>query len=186
MFDKLSQRWIRSRKGSAEEASPPTPGNTTARGFTTASNLAGVGSVAWSLPSYALTSNDFGAQAFLSNQQSNYLFCETPLFVSDDVPANATILGFEVNIRRNAPAGTINDTVIRLHDGSVVGDNKTSPTPWSSSYGTVTYGGPSDLWGLTKTRAEWMAMGVVISATASGGFGVADIDYVSAVIYYEA
>lgn len=74
------------------------------------------------------------------------------------VPAGATIVGIQMTVRRGELAGTSNalDGSVRLYKAGVLaGADKASPTGWTpGALGTVTYGGPADLWGTTWTPAD--------------------------------
>jgi len=104
------------------------------------------------------------------------------------IPGGATILGIEVTIERQASAGQHRDTQVQLiKGGSTSGDNKAdTATNWPSSMTAKTYGGPTDLWGLSWSPSD-------INAT---NFGVAEygtnftnnvqiaMDYISITVYY--
>lgn len=68
------------------------------------------------------------------------------------VPSNATIRGIEAAISRRQ-SGTVNrvDQLIRINVGGINSNNKAdTSTYWPQSYSTKTYGGSSDLWGLSN------------------------------------
>ena len=68
------------------------------------------------------------------------------------VPSNATITGIEVAISRKQ-SGTVNrvDQLIRVNVSRINSNNKAdTSTYWPQSYSTKTYGGSSDLWGLSN------------------------------------
>lgn len=94
------------------------------------------------------------------------------LFFSDFncvIPVGATIVGIKVTIPRfNAGTGTVQDNSVRLVIGGVVvGTDEATAIDWSTAgYEVVTYGGPTDLWGLTPTPAD-------INTNGLSGFGVA-------------
>lgn len=111
------------------------------------------------------------------------------------VPSGATIDGIELRIDRwnNRITGSPNfsDNVVRIQktdtDGSA--NNKASGSSWPLSEGTATYGGASDLWGLTLTdsdvNASTFGMHLCVYYTAFGGTrAYAQVDYVSIKVYY--
>ncbi len=100
------------------------------------------------------------------------------------------ITGIVVGVGRNASAtNSIRDNVVQLLKNDVaIGDNKANTTTfWPATYGLVTYGNSTDLWGTswqpndlanTKLRIQ-----VVNAATTAQ---TANIDYVYVRIYFAA
>jgi hypothetical protein len=73
------------------------------------------------------------------------------------IPEGATIVGIEVQKIRTSSGGSgyLHDDVVRLRKTSgQVGDNKANASLWTSTGTTDYYGGESDLWGTTWSRAE--------------------------------
>jgi Bacterial Ig-like domain (group 3)/MBG domain len=134
-------------------------------------NVDTIGTVAWSNPGN-ITAND-GADASASVPSgggiTNYLQGSQFGFT---IPAGSSIQGITVAIKRRTtgnPNPQLRDYEVRLVKGGVVvGDNRADlVTEWPhAQYGTVTYGGTSDLWGTTWTAAEVNAndFGVALSA----------------------
>lgn len=105
------------------------------------------------------------------------------------IPSTATIDGIIVAIERSASAGgTVTDLAVKLiKGGTISGDNKADTvTTWPTTDGTVTYGGASDLWGLTLLYSDVNAsnFGVSISATGVGSAGFPQVDHVTITVYY--
>lgn len=106
------------------------------------------------------------------------------------LPTGAEITGIECQINKTGiGAATWYDYEVKLYVGGVqVGDNKAiTSTPYSGEV-TDTYGGPSDLWGLTptKTQIEASNFGVGIKCKAVAveyDYGVI-IDFIRLKIYY--
>jgi polyhydroxyalkanoate synthesis regulator phasin len=79
---------------------------------------------------------------------------------SFNIPSTAKIKGIELKITRNSNNTNIVDSIIQLAkfvDGSTfsgTSTNKSAASAWGTSTNTVTFGGPTDLWGLTWTPAE--------------------------------
>jgi len=68
------------------------------------------------------------------------------------LPQGVTPRGLEVILSRDARGPSVQDLVVQLAPkGTRSGDNKSSGT-WSGSVATVTYGSPTDLWGLTQAQ----------------------------------
>ena len=108
------------------------------------------------------------------------------------LPADASIKGIEVDVQKSVDAGSdVTDKLVQLVvGGSLVGTNKADEaTAWGTSDAVVTYGGATDLWGLTPSRAQAVAsdFGVEIRATkgTSTTARQARIDHVTITIHYD-
>lgn len=165
-------------------AGPNSPG--------TLANDSAVGTVAWSNPGNAASSNDVYATFSTSGvQQSNYLKATNLGF---GVPAGATIDGVTVSIERKAGHNTafrnVVDYAVRLVVGGTVsgGVDKALSTSWPTSDGTASYGGAADLWGLTLSAADvnGSGFGVVLQATSSGtnGSTSGSVDHITITVTY--
>lgn len=104
----------------------------------------------WSPLSDARETDGKTAEAILSpNSPSKSLVFRDFGFV---LPQGATPRGLEVILSRDARGPAVQDLVVQLAPkGTRSGDNKSSGT-WAGSVATVTYGGPTDLWGLTQAQ----------------------------------
>lgn len=94
-----------------------------------------------------------------------------------DIPATATISGIKVEITRRWTVNTVQESTFGFRDK---GTTKSSGA-WTSSYTTVSYGGPTDRWGATWQPADFTA-GLVFEITA-GSSGYANVDDVALTIY---
>ena len=103
----------------------------------------------------------------------SYLFLESFNF---NIPSTATIVGIELTYLRQVTLASAVDQSIKLViGGAVVGTDHASGAPWSETgYTSITYGGPTDLWGATPTPAQ-------INANGATGFGVAISGNISAI-----
>lgn len=117
--------------------------------------------------------------------QSNYLKATNFGFTA---PGTATINGVKVEINKKADnAANVTDTVVKLVKGGTVGGNdKSSATPWNTSFGYSSYGGSADLWGNTLTYSDVNSstFGFVISCSAANVPETAYIEHVRITIYY--
>jgi hypothetical protein len=110
------------------------------------------------------------------------------------VSSGSTVVGIEVTVTRKrstAASTSFKDNLVRLtKDGSTaVGSNKAdTATAYPTSFGTVTYGGPTDLWGTTWTQSEVQAstFGLMFASdyTSSGNFATASVDQITLKVYY--
>lgn len=149
-----------------------------------------VGTVSWSSPSNAVSSNDSRATAALNSSTSEYLKATN---LSLAVPTNAIINGIKVEVEksRTAGTGTLSDTTVKLvKRGNITGQNRASQgSSWTGSDATSTYGGETDLWGAVWTAAEINAydFGVVFSCSeTAGSSATAGVDHIAITVYYQS
>lgn len=128
-------------------------------------NDASVGAIAWTAPSDAATSNDvytYGGGGGTSNylKSSNFGF---------SIPSGATIDGITVEIeKKRSLYCTVTDSTVRLVKNDVMsGNNYRSTDNWNVVDTYSTYGGSTDLWGLSLTSSDINSstFGVVINCT---------------------
>jgi hypothetical protein len=156
----------------------------------TGATVTGIGTVTWTNPGNIATSSttDY-ANVTLNNSTSNYLKGTNYGF---SIPADATILGIQVDIAKKRPSGsgnTMYDNVVSLvKNGSITGSNYAQTTTnWSYSETNTTYGSSTDLWGTTWTPVDINAtnFGAVISATTNhNGTIDADVYYIQISVTY--
>jgi hypothetical protein len=158
-------------------------------------NDTAVGTLAWSNPGNVASSNDTYAKAGPTSGQynSNYLKCTNFGFAID---SGATINGVSVAIERRTKASESMDTYVQdvtvklVKGGTVSGNNKGTYESWPYTEAVKTFGGASDLWGLTLTPSDVNAsnFGVVFQMTLwdYGGYdgNEAWVDYVTITITY--
>src|SRR5439155_16464010 len=118
-------------------------------------DVTGTGTVAWTSPGNAQTSNDgYTTAAFANNgDASHFLKCTGFGF---SVPSTASIRGIQVEWEyKNASGGTILDNAVRIVKGGTIGTaDKASGTGWPSTDAFVAYGGAADLWSDSWTAAD--------------------------------
>ena len=146
------------------------------------------GTIAWSNPANAASSNNVYAIAFsFGGGVSNYLKATNFGF---SIPSGATIDGIKVTIEAQTSAGSTNDSTVKLvKSGLVLGSNLGTSLPWNNvSDSTRTYGSSSNLWGLSWTDADIndSTFGVAYSSTLTAGKSGARnrCDYISITVYY--
>lgn len=119
---------------------------------TVANDSSSVGGVAWSNTSFALTSNDQYATVLISPFGSSYFLKCTNFGFS--IPSGATINGVIVGVECWSEQLLATDYNVNLvKGGTPSGDNK-AYNPDITTESTITYGGISDLWGLTLTPTD--------------------------------
>lgn len=122
----------------------------------------------------------------LSTSTTEYLFSSAHGFA---IPGGSTIDGIEVTARRKCDNSKFSDSVVRLlKAGVLVGSNLSAGATWASSYGNVTFGGSSNLWGTTWTVSDInnSGFGVALEAVKASGSDVAYVDYIEITVYYTA
>jgi hypothetical protein len=105
------------------------------------------------------------------------------------VPDDATIVGIEFNVRRNADSGLAQDAAVRLlKDGVAVGVDHRSADSWPMTLTYTTYGGPADTWGAGLTAADLRASGFGLALApryiGTAGNDRAHVDSVQARVYF--
>ena len=169
--------------------SGPSVAGTFEGGPGTAADVTGIGTVAWTNPSNALTNNATYAVATLpvTNHISHYLRLTNFGF---SIPGGATVDGVKLTtyLLATTTSTLCEDASIKLvKAGSEAGNDKASSLFWPYTEGIQTYGGPSDLWGLTLAPADVNSanFGVSVAAQSLGGDTAGcDVDYVTLKIYY--
>lgn len=155
----------------------------------------------WTVPDYAHMSDNRRARANLTDTPpifSKYLVGQDWGFA---IPSGAIIRGIEAKVERRATLlslGTeIRDGItngVRLQKFAVgVGENKKKDIAWPGTDTVETYGGPTDLWGLTWTPEEINAhtFGFILFAQLILGYqsspevGSAQIDQITLSVYYD-
>lgn len=150
-----------------------------------------VGTLTWSNPGNIVSDDgNYASVAGTSGAQTHYL---KALDFDFALNAGDTINGITVSIGRYASqAGALRyvyDYIVQLVvGGSVVGDNKAATTTkWPTSEAAASYGGSSDLWGLTPTASQINGtdFGVVLSCKIYGATGAtAYVDYITVTVTY--
>jgi len=161
----------------------PRDSNVTTTGpvFPTATtNDSAYGSVAWTNPNNASADDTSYATVVNNDSLTNYL---NPAF-SPSIASDQDIDGIEVTVNRKCTGGCVDDTVKLVFGGVVVGTNKSTGAVWTSSDASVTFGGPTDTWGLTPTFSDVNTMEVVFACQMSDVVETASVDYITVTIYH--
>lgn len=161
----------------------------------TGANNTGIGTIAWSNPTnIQVVSSSRATSAVTKNGITNYLFATN--FDFSAIPDGSTIDGIYVSAPvSDGGANTNREHTIKLIvGGSVAGSNKAAAVSWnpgssggSGPHTTRTWGGASDLWGLTPSAAEVKAsnfgLAIAVTNTALGTYTLG-VHYVQMQIYY--
>lgn len=118
---------------------------------------------------------------------------QDPLLLRDfavNLPADATIRGIAFDVLRGSDSQAVAvDFAVRvLRAGQATGDDKKRSTSWPSSLTYVTYGGPTDTWGVSWSAADVMSpqfgLSLAVAYTDTAGNARAYVDYARVSIYY--
>lgn len=111
------------------------------------------------------------------------------------IPSSAVITGIEIKMEKRGQCldigSAIRDNSLQLlKSGSPAGIAKSDSTVWPASDITVTYGGPTDLWGTMWEPADINSpgFGCAFSAKLSSGiarvFVEAEVNQIKLIVYY--
>jgi hypothetical protein len=154
---------------------------------TTVINDSTVGTLDWNNPENAKVSDDAHASKTLQlNDITHYLLAKKFNF---GIPPGAEINGIKVDIERHGQSQwSIRDYSIKIvKNGTPQGTDKAVTTAWWPTSDTYrSYGGESDLWGLTWTPDDINAngFGVAISAKCFVSGNAPRVDHIRITIYY--
>ncbi len=151
-----------------------------------------VGIVIWQNPSNAKTSNDVDAVGGAPLEASSHYLKATNFGFS--IPSGMTIDGIKVEIeqlgRKIATAGLPNENSIKIvKGGTIQGNEKSTGAVLPSTDTYITYGGATDLWGLSWSASNINAanFGVGFSVALHGFFtvsSIAEVDHIRITVYY--
>lgn len=153
-------------------------------------NDATVGTEAWANPGNVVVSLDLYATFDGGNNDISEYLKSTGYGFS--IPVGNSIDGIEVKIeRKGSSANRLLDNSVRLvKGGAISGDDKATGTSYPTDDTVATYGGPTDLWGLTWDAADINAsdFGNVLSSkrTSGGGMHTASVDHITITVHHSA
>jgi hypothetical protein len=107
-----------------------------------------------------------------------------------NIPGSATIAGILVEIQRakTAGAGTIQDNDVTILQGGLpMGTNKATNSVWPGAEAYASYGGSSDLWGVTWQPADINGGGFGVQLSAletTGSSSTAGVDFIRITVWY--
>jgi len=157
---------------------------------TTCATVTGIGTVNWSNPARAISSNNSYATASVDGTTTRYLRCTGYNFA---IPLGATINGITVNVERRSNRtdnGGSRDAAMRLVKAGVIGAaDRSTATIYTTADVVEAHGGAADLWGTTWTAADINAanFGAAFAATkanAAGAAHVISVDHVSITVTF--
>lgn len=149
----------------------------------TVANDAGLGSTAWTNPGNAATENGVYATCTPGPfDSSQYLKATNFGFAS----VSGTVNGITVEVKRFASAGALIGTEYRLVIGGTVSGSNLAEGAWPGTLAYGTFGGVSNLWGLTPTAANILdsGFGFAMRCEDTDGFGEASVDHIRITVTY--
>lgn len=164
-------------------SSPTVADTSTANSPGTMADDATYGTVAWSDPDNAKTSNDSDASITLSQQASHYLKATNFGF---SIPTGATINGILVEVELQATNVTSIDVEAKIvkSDGSIGSTDKAKEASLPDTDTYWSYGSSTELWGETWTPADIndADFGFVFAVSAYGA--TTNIDHIRMTVSY--
>lgn len=147
-----------------------------------------IAGIAWLNPTNVqVNDSSYATSLFvLGTLNTQYLLCTNFGF---SVPGNAIVRGVQLDIVRTALLGNlVQDNSIKLiKGGTVSGNEKATSTKWTTSDVDASYGGATDLWGLSLLPADvnGSTFGVAISAQTIVTVTTAQINYITLTLFYD-
>lgn len=144
----------------------------------------GTGSV-WSGTSNVFASDNTYASSLGVTADDTTQFLDITSF-GFAIPGGAVITGVEVAVEVKS-TGTVETRLVRLIVGGTAGGTNLSGSEvWPGSDAAITYGGASELWGLTPSAFDVNAgnFGVRLQATQVSAGAQASVDHVTIKVYY--
>lgn len=166
--------------GAITSSGPNSPG--------TLADDSSVGTVAWTNPGNAASSNNSYATQSLNNQTGHYLKVTNFGF---SIPSDATVTGIRAEVEaKSSYTHSFIEGVKLVKSGTIGGDDRwgdnAGALPTSDTY--LYYGGSSALWGQSWAPADINAsdFGVAVSGFDGGFFGggTISIDHIRITVYY--
>lgn len=158
-------------------------------GSASSSSAINGGTLAWTSPGNATTSNNSYASCSLPEGTTPECLVWSSFGFS--IPAGSNILGVIVEIERSASldgARWIEDTFVSLvSSGAAVGSNHAATgVQWPTTDTFASYGGSSDLWSasLTSSIVNASGFGVALQCSANGATLTPSIDSCRITVYY--
>jgi len=147
-------------------------------------NDAAFGSLSWSNPGNAVSSDNSDALATAESGNTKYLKATD---FSMSIPGGATIDGIVVEVEKASQEGCV-DARARIVKGGAIGSTDRSLVGnWPASDTFRTHGGTSDLWGESWSSSDFGSdFGFAIAATINGDPGAAIVDSIRITVHYTA
>ena len=151
-------------------------------------DAADVGTVVWSNPAYAKTSNNVYATYYASGPSLGTSHWLKTTGYGFAIPTNATIDGVEVGVEvKSSSSNGANENGVKLvKAGAVTGVDQGAGSTLDTLELVFTYGSPTNMWGTTLTPSEVNAagFGAAYAAKVSQSGITVSVDAISVTVYY--
>ena len=179
--------WANNTINKATDSVAGTSANTDATSPQTMADDNSVGTVVWSGPDNAKTSNNVDTGNILEIGETSHYLKATNFGLS--IPTGATINGILAEVEQAYKiSGPATENSIKIVKGGVIsGDDKSTGAETTSTDTYVDYGGATELWGETWTAEDinLSTFGVVYSVkNLEGDAIVPQVDHIRITVYY--
>jgi hypothetical protein len=147
----------------------------------------------WTNPGNASVADNSFTSTYVMNKRHSDLLVATNWGFSvgsgaNQIPSNAVINGFLVEIKMKGSNNSLRDYIIRLRKNSSTSSSNLARvnSAWPQTLSYVKFGSSTNMWGLTWTPAEIAAstFGVEIAAQGRTNPGSAMIDHIKITVYF--
>jgi len=149
----------------------------------------GFGNFAWTATAN-VTSNDGDAAhvSFTSTGTTHWLVGSNFGLTTSDIPSGSTIDGIEARVEWQYSGTICSESAVQIDESSATsdppsGDNKSTAANLPGSYANSTYGGTTDLWGLTisdsDVRSSDFSFWISLTSNKSGGGALVDAMWIN-------
>jgi hypothetical protein len=152
-----------------------------------------VGTVSWTSPGNAFSTNATNATASVNGTITHYIKCQNFGFTTSMIPTGSIITGFIVSVLRKSSAitnGGSADSSVRVVKGGAIGaTNRATATTYTTSLVSEDHGSSSDLWGNTWTVSDvtdstFGAAFAATKASATGSAHTISVDSILITVYF--
>ena len=146
----------------------------------------GAGNAPWTSLDRLLVEDAILASTVLLSGSLTYLIKAQEL-AGDPIPAGATVVGVEVQVKRFSSTGTSDEVVMLIKDGALAGGNKAGDSPPKIDVPEEfsTFGGRADMWGISLTPEDVNSANFGVGFQQTGGaFSTYQYDVIQMKVYY--
>ena len=156
----------------------------------TCASVMGIGTVAWTNPTRAVSSNNSYATASVDGSTTRFLECTGYGFA---IPSGAIINGITVNVERKSSStsngGSADAAMLLVKAGTIGATDLSTGTTYPTTDTTEAHGSATELWGDTWTAADindanFGAAFAATKASATGGAQTVSVDWIQIVVDY--
>lgn len=154
---------------------------------TTITSDASAGTVAWTNPGNAASSNNTYATATMGSGESTHRL-NSQGYDFSTIPEGAVPVGFMVSPEGKCAGDTsAYEEVSLVVDGAVAGEDKGTGQALTTSDATTNFGGATSMWTLAPrlSQVKSTTFGSVVRIIETGEGDTASIDHVPMTVYYE-